>query len=101
MDELIKDHIYGRNTTEAIVRANERYRSGDKTALEDLSLKLQTLTEFYPKHIEKEDKIFFPSSSKYFSEKEDQAVLAEFWEFGREVIHQKYTEIVDGLDSQY
>ena len=78
MNELIEEHVFGRQTTKALVVANTRYRDGDETALADIADKLQTLIEFYPKHIEKEDKVFFPSSRNYFTDTEDQAILAEF-----------------------
>ena len=98
MDELIKEHIFGRLTTKALVQANDRYRNGDEAALKDISMKLQTLIDFYPRHIEKEDKVFFPSARNYFSEEEDQAMLAEFWEFDRKMIHEKYTALVEGFE---
>ena len=63
MNELIEEHMFGRRTTKALVDANTRYRHGDETALSDIADKLQTLIEFYPKHIQKEDKVFFPASS--------------------------------------
>ena len=97
MNELIEEHVFGRQTTKALVDANTRYRNGDETALADISDKLQTLIEFYPKHIEKEDKVFFPSSRSYFTDEEDQAMLAEFWEFDRKMIHEKYKSMVEGL----
>jgi hemerythrin-like domain-containing protein len=66
MEELIYEHVLGRQTTKELVSANNRYRNGDKTALVDIVSKLTSLIEFYPKHIEKEDKKFFPSSRAYF-----------------------------------
>ena len=95
MDELIKEHIFGRLTTKALVQANDRYRSGVKEALKEIVEKLQTLTDFYPKHIEKEDKLFFPSVRKYFKEKEEQNMLSEFLEFDAKMIHEKYNEVVE------
>ena len=97
MNELIEEHAFGRVTTKALVEANTRYRNGESAALEDIARCLHTLADFYPKHIEKEDKVFFPASRAYFSEAEDQAMLAEFWEFDREMIHEKYKSVVDGL----
>jgi hemerythrin-like domain-containing protein len=98
MKELIDEHVFGRQTTKALVDANTRYRNGDDTALTEITAKLQTLTEFYPKHIEKEDKVFFPSSRSYFTDEEDQAMLAEFWEFDRKMIHERYKSVVEGLE---
>ena len=99
MKELIEEHVFGRQTTKALVEANTRYRNGDDTALTEVAAKLQTLTEFYPKHIEKEDKLFFPASRAYFTDEEDQAMLAEFWEFDRRMIHEKYKSVVEGLET--
>ena len=100
MDELIEEHIYGRKTTKALVEANTRYRNGDSSALGDIATCLRTLVEFYPKHIEKEDKIFFPASRAYFSEAEDQTMLAEFMDFDQKMIHEKYKSVVDDLEKQ-
>ena len=60
MKELIDEHVFGRKTTKALVAANTRYRDGDATALADIAEKLKTLVDFYPKHIRKEDEVFFP-----------------------------------------
>ena len=98
LNELIREHMLGRQTTQALVIANTRYRNGDKTALADIVDKFKTLIEFYPKHIEKEDKVFFPASRAYFTDEEDQVMLAEFWEFDRKMIHEKYRLVVEVLE---
>ena len=98
MEELIQEHVFGRQTTKAVVDANIRYRNGDQDALADIAEKFQTLVDFYPKHIEKEDKVFFPASRAYFTEDEDQAMLAEFWEFDRKMIHEKYKTDIESLE---
>lgn len=64
----------------------------------DIAGQFQTLVGFYPRHIEKEDKVFFPSSRAYFTGEEDQAMLAEFWEFDRKMIHEKYKVVVEGME---
>ena len=99
MDELVSEHAFGRATTKALVDANERYRRGDGRALPDIVRQLQTLVEFYPRHIAKEDDVFFPASRAYLSEDEEQAMIAEFWEFDRKMIHEKYRAVVQGLQS--
>lgn len=47
-----------------------------------------------------EDDVFFPASRTYFSETEDQAMLMEFWEFDRKMIHEKYKAVVQGLGAK-
>ena len=98
MNELIQEHVFGRNTTKALVEANEQYRKGDEAALASISEKLKILIDFYPRHIEKEDKAFFPAARSYFTNEEDQAILAEFWEFDRKMIHGKYMNLVEELE---
>ena len=66
-------------------------------ALSNISENLRKLVEFYPKHIEKEDKVFFPAARAYVTDSEDQAMLAEFWDFDRRMIHEKYESVVEGL----
>jgi len=100
MDKLIEDHIFSRNTTKTLVEFNKRYREGEKDALGDVIRLLKTLVAFYPKHIREEDQVFFPASRTYFSDMEDQAMLKEFWEFDRNMIHEKYRAVVGSLGTK-
>ncbi len=98
MSDLIKEHEFGRKATRDLIGANNRYRNGDGSALADIVSCLGSIVDFYPKHIEKEDKVFFPAARAYFTEVEDQALLAEFRDFDRRMIHEKYKEIVGALE---
>jgi hemerythrin-like domain-containing protein len=100
MNELVVEHVFARRTTRALVESNTRYRNGDESALGDVATGLRTLVEFYPGHIEKEDKTFFPASRAYFTDEEDRAMLAEFWEFDRKMIHEKYKSVVEELNKR-
>ena len=100
MNELIDDHKFARQVTKKLIEANSRYRSGENSALAQIADQLRTLAGFYPKHIEKEDKVFFPASRAYFSEQEDQAMLGEFWEFDKKMIHEKYRSVVEALERE-
>jgi hemerythrin-like domain-containing protein len=97
MKELIEEHAFGRETTKALVDANTRYRNGDELARADIAEQMKILADFYPKHIEKEDKVFFPASRAYFTDDEDRILLAEFREFDRKMIHEKYIALVAEL----
>jgi hemerythrin-like domain-containing protein len=97
MDELIEEHIFGRKITGELVEANNRYRKGDEKSLQVIASRLQTLVTFYPDHIEKEDKVFFPAATKHLSTEEERAMLEAFWEFDRKMIHEKYRMVVESL----
>jgi len=97
MNELMDEHALGRETTKALVEANSRYRKREIGAVAEVTDRLKTLVAFYPRHIKKEDAVFFPAALEYLTEQEDQAMLAEFWEFDRKMIHEKYKAIAEGF----
>jgi hemerythrin-like domain-containing protein len=97
MQELIDEHKFGRKTVGELVAANREYASGNKAALSTIIEKLETLAKFYPEHIIKEDKAFFPSTEKLFTPKELDDMLEAFWEFDRKMIHEKYEALVKQL----
>lgn len=59
---------------------------------------LESLVDFYPKHIEKEDRRFFLPVMGYFTHEEKNAMLAEGYTFDREFIHEKYRMIVEASE---
>ena len=101
MNTLLKDHKFGRATTQALDDARARYCDGEAAAAADISKRLKALVALYPQHIEKEDKIFFPHSRDYISDEEDQAMVAEFREFDRSIIHEKYKSVLERLESDH
>jgi hemerythrin-like domain-containing protein len=96
MNELVEEHKYARKTVGKLVEAKERYLKGENTADEVIGY-LKELAQFYPKHIEKEDKHFFFPCMDYFTKQELDAMLHEFYEFDRKMIHEKYQIVVDTL----
>lgn len=98
MTGLIEDHVRGRSMTRSLIEANSRYRLGDVSALSQIESFLRDLVEFYPVHIEKEDRHFFKPCLEYFTDAEKQAMLPDFDEFDRALIHEKYRDIVEALE---
>jgi hemerythrin-like domain-containing protein len=94
VDELIEEHKHGRAAVKRLVEAKNRYLAGEET-LPEIAECLTELAEFYPCHIEKEDKHFFYPILDYFSAGEQDAMLREFSEFDRRMIHEKYRKVVE------
>jgi hemerythrin-like domain-containing protein len=99
MGELVEEHELGRRLVGDLVSANESYRRGASGSLEIVIEKLQALAAFYPKHIEKEDKGFFPASMTYLSDSEKDSMLSEMWDFDRQMIHEKYRRVVEAFST--
>jgi len=94
MDTLIKEHMFAREQTGALMEAKERHLDGDLGALAEMASHMRTLIEFYPKHIYTEDQEFFIPVMDYFTLAEQQAMLGEFRQFDRRMIHEKYLHVV-------
>jgi hemerythrin-like domain-containing protein len=94
MEELVEEHKWGRRVTARLVEANTRYVQGIQEALSAIMDCMKALIEFYPKHIEKEDRHFFIPCMDYFTEAEREMMLKEEWEFDKSLIHEKYRNIV-------
>ncbi len=90
MEELIEEHRWGRKKVKELVDANKKYKEGDENTIETISRCLQDLVNFYPQHIEKEDKHFFIPVMNYFSQSEQESMLEEELEFDRNFIHEIY-----------
>jgi hemerythrin-like domain-containing protein len=100
MDELVQEHRQARQMVEGLEQAGLAYSRGDAGALDDIVAALRGLTSLYPKHIEKEDKRFFFPVMEYFTAAEQDAMLRDFWEFDRGMIHEKYRRVVEGLEGK-
>ena len=69
--------------------------------MQEVVVLLNELANFYPKHIEKEDKHFFYPCMDYFTREEQDRMLTEFYEFDRNMIHEKYRKIVDQVEARF
>ena len=96
MSELVEEHKHSRKTVGKLVKAKERYIKGEDT-LQEVIAYLKELAQFYPLHIKKEDKNFFYPCMNYFTKEEQDKMLSEFYEFDRNMIHEKYRQVVEKL----
>lgn len=99
LGELLQEHIVARKAIGRLAGAVNNYHEGAPLeALEDIKGCLEELIQLYPRHIEKEDKHFFLPCMDYFSKQERNAMLERFWKFDRELIHEKYRNIVEEFE---
>lgn len=100
LQELRDEHNQARKTVARLAEAKDKYAAGNQENFMEILNSTKVLTEFYPKHIEKEDKHFFVPVMQYFDDEEQQKMLQEFWESDRTLIHLKYKNVVEELQSQ-
>lgn len=92
MSELIEDHKWARKKVSLLLQAKDEFVEGRKEALSTVVECLKEIADFYPKHIEKEDKHFFLPSMDYLSDSERDRMLEEEMDFDKEFIHKVYKE---------
>jgi hemerythrin-like domain-containing protein len=100
MEELIQEHVWGREATAKLVKAKENYLREHQGATKEILSLLEQLTEFYPRHIDKEDRHFFIPVMDYFTKEEKDFMLEQMWEFDRKMIHDKYAGIVEAIETR-
>jgi hemerythrin-like domain-containing protein len=100
IEELIEDHMLGRRITTSLAEANRRYQNGDASALSEIADGLRSLIEFYPQHIEKEDRHFFIPVMGYFSPEEEEAMIREGYESDSRLLHEEYADLVKTLEAE-
>lgn len=94
LHELIQEHVQGRQMVGKLAEVGERYREGDQEVITEIEQQLKDLIEFYPRHIDKEDRHFFVPVMECFGKKELANLLDRFHEFDRQLIHDRYREVV-------
>jgi hemerythrin-like domain-containing protein len=99
MEELIEEHIIGRSTVAELEVARNCYDSEDPDALGEIREALSAIVQFYPKHIDKEDKEFFIPVMEYFTKEEKDRLLQEGFDFDAGLIHEKYRKLVEMLEN--
>ena len=99
LEDLVREHTWARKTGGRLVSAKDRFNRGEKDARKEIQNCLKELVEFYPAHIEKEDKQFFMPCMSYFTPKEKDDMLQEFWTFDKNLIHEKYRKMVQSFEN--
>ena len=98
--ELVDEHVQGRALVRAIDETNRAVaRCEHAASVATLLPLLRKLIAFYPVHIAKEDKHFFFPIMRHFTRAEMDAMLKEFEEFDRALVHEKYAGLVNDREA--
>ncbi len=95
---LMQDHVRARELVGKLESGGKRYLQKDPKAVTDIKLCLRNLVELYTGHIQKEDNQFFIPTMDYFTKVEQDAMLCEFREFDRMLIHEKYKKVAEQIE---
>jgi len=98
MDDLVLEHIQLRKIVTNLEMAREDCLKGDSQAGPSMLTISKSMLQFYPGHMEKEEITLFPPSLEYFSKREQEELVKEFWEFDKNLLLEKYLKFMDQYD---
>ena len=97
-DELVQEHVQGREMVAELEDAGHDIRKDPAGGSSRVVRIIRRLIGFYPEHIRKEDEDHFHQCMEHFSRQEMDAMLREFEEFEKKVLHEKYEDLVERLE---
>lgn len=98
MEGLLADHKKGRKLTKELDQLADREKeAGIKDKIINI---LDELVFLYCQHIQKEDKQFFLPVMEYFDNTEKDEMIDKFFDFDKELIHEKYRKIVESRENK-
>jgi hemerythrin-like domain-containing protein len=99
--KLVREHEQARQYVQNLRKAYGDYHTGGgEDAKKRIAELLEKITDLYPQHIETEDKEFFFPVMDLFSKEEQDEMLERFYEFDRQMIHEKYEQVVAELENR-
>ncbi len=101
VEDLVQEHRFVRDLTNTLVRAKDQYVGGRPEGLPGIIASLNSIVEFYPKHVEKEERHFFIPAMEYFSDAEKDAMLRMFREFDARLFHDEFRMMVSGMEDKW
>lgn len=93
MNELIEEHKMGRKLVKEL---NENKSLKNPEKVKEIFSKMITL---YRAHIDKENTRFFYPAFNYFTQKEKEIILQDFFDLDKNIIHEKYQKVVEELEN--
>lgn len=100
MQNLFKDHVFGRETVKSLLEAKGKYENRNKDAQKEIMRRLKDLAALYPGHIEAEDQRFFLPCMDYFDRDEQDKMLEEMEEFDGKLEQKDYRKVVEKWEKE-
>lgn len=98
MNELIKEHKLGRKVVNQLIESSNDYFNGSQDELKNIIARFKDFVDIYTEHIDKEDNDYFMQVMNYFSDKERDDMIQDFWRFDIKLIHEKYSKLFDLME---
>lgn len=98
---MLADHVQGREYVAAMEKANERYITGDSSAVDEIAENAKGYVYLLRAHIEKEDKILYPMARNSLGDSGIEAMRPDFDRVDKEKAgtEEKYKALLKELES--
>jgi hemerythrin-like domain-containing protein len=98
---MLADHVQGREYVAAMEKANERYITGDSSAVDEIAENAKGYVYLLRAHIEKEDKILYPMARNTLGDTGIEAMRPDFDRVEKEKAgtEEKYKALLQELET--
>lgn len=102
---MLSEHDSGRNFVRGMAEGLEKYKSGDASAVQQITSNARGYIELLSQHIYKEDNVLYPMADVRLSENDQEMLHREFARVETEVIgegkHEEFHRLLERLDKAY
>ena len=100
MSQLIDEHTQIRMIIRTMDTAREHYNRNNHEQLLEIETIYESLQSMYAKHVELEEKHFFYPAMEYFSDDEQQDMIAQFYDYDSKTMKEKYEAMVKHFENE-
>jgi hemerythrin-like domain-containing protein len=93
MKQLIEEHKLARKLLKELSELSQ------SKEYKKIAEQFEKMIHLYEQHIDKENNKFFLPAFAYFSDEETKSIVKEFEEVDKKMIHEKYLQVVQDLES--
>jgi hemerythrin-like domain-containing protein len=102
---MLREHVIGRGYIAGFAEGTEKYKSGDKKAITDITENIRGYGELLTSHIFKENNVLYKMADMHLTAQQQTELLENFEKLEDEVIgrggHEQYHALLERLEQQY
>jgi hemerythrin-like domain-containing protein len=102
---MLHEHVIGRGHIAGFAAGTEKYKTGDKQAISEITENIRGYAELLTSHIFKENNVLYKMADMHLTAHQQTELLAKFEKLEDEVIgkgkHEEYRKLLVRLEQQY
>ena len=98
LQELRNEHIWEKDVITRLAKDRGKFIQGNNDVIPEMMELLGEIVDYFPKHLDKEDKRFFGDILDYFTEEEKKKLSEEIVEYERNFLRESFATKIAHLE---